>query len=136
MQGTILRSRYLDVPQAYERTISACEDLLEASQSRQIQKAYDLGADDPHPGMLKLISELRFYLPAVAAAKGLRFPRSLQVQEYHMDQVSQLTPRLKCQSLVSALIDFHRQTNPFEGAYHGLSSHTLDLGYLLRNLDP
>ncbi len=27
------------------------------------------------------------------------------------------------------------QTNPFEGAFHGVASHVLDLGYLLRNFD-
>jgi hypothetical protein len=83
-----MRSRYLDDPQAYDKTIFACEDLLGASKSRQIQNAYDLGADEPYPGMLTFISELRFYLPAIAAARGLRFSESIQVHEYHMDQVS------------------------------------------------
>ncbi|KZM18769.1 hypothetical protein ST47_g10009 [Ascochyta rabiei] len=111
--GTILRSQYLDDPQAYKKTMIACEDLLGASKSRQIQNAYDLGADEPYSGMLKFASELRFYLPVIAAAKGLRFSKNVQVQEYHMDQ-----------------------TNPFEGAFHGFASHVLDLGYLLRNFDP
>ncbi|KAH6615186.1 Alpha/Beta hydrolase protein [Boeremia exigua] len=107
--GTILRSRYLDIPQAFEKTILACDDLLEASQSRQIQEAYGLGADEKQP----------------AAARGLRFPGSVRVQEYHMDQ-----------SVAPTCVNCDRQTNPFEGNYHGFASHALDLGYLLRNFDP
>lgn len=34
------------------------------------------------------------------------------------------------------MINQARQTNPFDGAYQGLASHVLDLGYLLRNFDP
>lgn len=93
-QGTILRSRYLNDPEAREKTTSACNDILGTSISGQIRKAYDLDANDSYPGMLKFISELRFYLPVVAATKGHRFPESVQVQEYHMDQVS----RSACQS--------------------------------------
>ncbi|KAJ8117405.1 hypothetical protein OPT61_g1391 [Boeremia exigua] len=111
--GTILRSRYLDDPKAYEKTMLACDDFLDEEISCQIQKAYDLGATEPFTGMLKLISELRFYLPVIAAAKGLRFSKNVQVHEYHI-----------------------HQTNPFEGAFHGFASHVLDLGYLLRNFDP
>ncbi|KAJ4986321.1 para-nitrobenzyl esterase [Stagonosporopsis vannaccii] len=111
--GTILRSRYLDDPQAREKTLHACDKILGASMSCELQNLYDLSADEPYLGMLKFISELRFYLPVVAAARGLKFPESVQVQEYHMDQ-----------------------TNPFEGDFHGVASHALDVGYLLRNFDP
>lgn len=86
-----MQSRYLDDPKALEKTKLAAEDLLGEDLSRQIRVAYELDNADPYPGMLKLISELRFYLPVLAAAKGLRFPEGVQVKEYHMHQVSSST---------------------------------------------
>ncbi|KAM0276428.1 hypothetical protein ACHAQH_006780 [Verticillium albo-atrum] len=111
--GTILRSRYLDHADVKEKTIAACEDILGPAFAEQIRIAYSLDDDQAELGMLKFISEIRFYAPVLAAGKRFGLPENIKVRQYHMDQ-----------------------TNPFEGGLRGLASHALDIAYLLRNIEP
>ncbi|KAH7143498.1 Alpha/Beta hydrolase protein, partial [Dactylonectria macrodidyma] len=124
--GTILHSGYLDDPNAKDKTIAACNDILGITGARRIRATYSLDGDRADLGMLRLISDLRFHLPVIAAGKNLRYSESVKVREYHMDQFS---------SLEFLTIRAISQPNPFVGAYHGLASHVLDIAFLFRNVD-
>ncbi|KAF5002060.1 hypothetical protein FDECE_10739 [Fusarium decemcellulare] len=112
--GTVLRSRYLDKKGAKETTIAALEEFLTSSEILDIKRVYDLDGDETQQwsGMLRLITDLRFYLPVVAAGQHLRPAGSPEVYQYQM-----------------------HQSNPFPGINYGLASHELDVALLLQNFE-
>lgn len=115
--GLVLKTRLLDPPGALNRLREACAKYLTASESQRLLAAY--GLDGPLPEkqeserLLELVSELRFYLPALAAYRGW-----------------------KASSLPKCASRYHFHVpNPIDGAFKGLSSHELDVVLLLNNFE-
>ncbi|KAL6711805.1 hypothetical protein ACN47E_002848 [Coniothyrium glycines] len=116
LDGTVLKSRVLDHPQALDRLLSACAIRLSTSETQKLLAAYHL--DEAEPSQIEtadhlreLLSELRFYLPVLAAYQGWKSLQPAQrAGRYH----------------------FHIP-NPFDGDFKGIASHELDVAYLLGN---
>jgi carboxylesterase type B len=115
--GIILKARVLDRPDALERLKQACAKHLTASETQKLLVAYNLESSLPKKQeserLLELVSELRFYLPALAAYRGWKAASPLKrASRYH----------------------FH-VLNPIDGPFKGCSSHELDVAYLLNNFE-
>ncbi|KAF2025247.1 alpha/beta-hydrolase [Setomelanomma holmii] len=115
--GTVLKARILDQPNALDRLKIACNRCLTAIDTSRLLAAYELDSNlSPEQGRDKLLilaSELRFYYPTVAVMKGWTSttpPRKATHYHFHVP-------------------------NPFEGAYKGIASHELDVAFLLQNFN-
>jgi carboxylesterase type B len=115
--GTVLKARILDQPDALSRLKAACSQYLTASETNTLLAAYKLDGQ-PSPerqqDMLRaLASELRFYYPTLAVHNGWKSTSPpKQAARYHV-----------------------HVPNPFDGAYKGLASHELDVAFLLQNFN-
>ncbi|KAF2253201.1 para-nitrobenzyl esterase [Trematosphaeria pertusa] len=114
--GTCLKTRILDNPKAFALLKSLCDRHLTSSETANLLSAYNLpapSAEQEKHTLLELASELRFYLPTLAVHVGWKnvSPPKL-ARRYH----------------------FH-VPNPVEGAFKGLSSHELDVTFLLQNFN-
>jgi carboxylesterase type B len=116
--GTVLKARILDHPQVLDRLKQACATYLSASETHDLLSAYHLDGtsskkEDSIDVLRELVSELRFYLPTLAAHRGWKAcSPAKRASRYH----------------------FHIP-NPIEGDFKGLSSHELDVAYLLQNFN-
>lgn len=116
--GTILKARILDHPQVLGQLKQACTAYLTPSETQRLLSAYGLEDADSSQGavatrLLELASELRFYLPVLAAHGGWKSSTSVrQTHRYH----------------------FHI-LNPIKGEFTGIASHELDVAYLLQNFN-
>jgi carboxylesterase type B len=115
--GLVLKTRVLDHPEVLTRLKKACEKHLSSSQTHKLLAAYNLESPlakkDEEDRLRELVSELRFYLPALAAYQGWRScspPKRASRYHFHVP-------------------------NPIEGPCKGLASHELDVAYLLQNYD-
>ncbi|KAL1603825.1 hypothetical protein SLS60_005416 [Paraconiothyrium brasiliense] len=112
--GTVLHSRVLVLPSAFDNLKAACAKHLTTSETTALLSAYSLPAsnvDVERRSMNELISDLRFYIPILAAQSGWRSTHSSErTFRYH----------------------FH-VNNPVEGEFTGLASHELDVALLLGN---
>ncbi|KAF2179719.1 alpha/beta-hydrolase [Zopfia rhizophila CBS 207.26] len=112
--GTVLKARILDDPNAIPTLHSLCKEMLLPSETESLLTAYYLRLHDSseakRDGLLALASELRFHLPALQVAKGWKGRG--KVRRYH----------------------FHAQ-NPIKGMFKGLASHELDVALLLQNFN-
>ncbi|ORY08185.1 Alpha/Beta hydrolase protein [Clohesyomyces aquaticus] len=118
--GTVLKARILDNPSSLPTLHTLCTQLLSPHESRALLSAYNLpplsSSSSPSPSslytsLLHLSTDLRFHLPTLYLS-----------QNYNNRQ----TPSTKC-----SRYHFHA-TNPFRGAFSGLSSHELDVAVLLQ----
>ncbi|KAF2009823.1 para-nitrobenzyl esterase [Aaosphaeria arxii CBS 175.79] len=123
--GTVLKGRILDNPAALTRLQALCAQHLSKSEMAALFSAYNIPTQSSSswsppkdsrelPQALRnLASELRFYLPALTVHSGWKahHPHG-RVGRYH----------------------FHLQ-NPINGTFHGLSSHELDVAFLLQNFN-
>ncbi|KAF2850786.1 para-nitrobenzyl esterase [Plenodomus tracheiphilus IPT5] len=115
--GIVLKARVLDHPQVLTRLKEACDTYLSPTETSALLAAYKLDgemtAKEQADRLRELVSELRFYLPALAAYRGWKDTvPSGHASRYH----------------------FHI-ANPFEGPFKGLASHELDVAYLLQNFN-
>jgi carboxylesterase type B len=115
--GLVLKTRILDHPEVLTRLKKACETHLSSSQTHQLFAAYDLESaltkKDEEDRLRELVSELRFYLPVLAAWRGWKAcspPKRASRYHFHVP-------------------------NPIEGPFKGLASHELDVAFLLQNYD-
>ncbi|XPS93390.1 hypothetical protein M3J09_002747 [Ascochyta lentis] len=113
--GTIVKAKILDRPDAFDRLQLACQKHLQPSETDSLLSAYKLSgtasADELRNGMCLIFSELRFYLPSLTALQGWGSSSPpKRASRYH----------------------FH-VPNPFEGRFKGLASHEIDVVYLLQN---
>lgn len=115
--GMVLKARILDHPQALDLLKQACATYLSPPETKSLLAAYHL--DEPlskkeeYTRILEAASELRFYLPALAVYKGWKAtspPRRASRYHFHVP-------------------------NPVDGIAKGLSSHELDVVYLLQNFN-
>jgi carboxylesterase type B len=116
--GLVVMKRLLDQPDDYGCLKKACHTHLTPSETHQLLKAYRLEGEfskkEKEDRMLTLASELRFYLPALAAYRGWQArspPRPTSRYHFHVP-------------------------DPIDGPYKGLAAHELDVAYLLQNFDP
>ncbi|KAF2830959.1 alpha/beta-hydrolase [Ophiobolus disseminans] len=115
--GTVLKGRILDHPDALNRLKASCNRYLTNADTERLLSAYKLDnslSPKQEKDMLRcLVSELRFYAPARAVHKGWKSTSPLKkAGRYH----------------------FH-VLNPFEGDFEGISSHELDVTFLLQNFN-
>ncbi|PSN63436.1 alpha/beta-hydrolase [Corynespora cassiicola Philippines] len=113
--GTVLKARILDDPRALERLKAACAKHLTPSETDTLLSAYGLvspsSPEHQYQSILALTSEMRFYLPALAAHSGWKSSAVAKpAHRYH----------------------FHI-SNPVEGPFKDLSSHEFDVACLLQN---
>jgi carboxylesterase type B len=115
--GLVLKTRVLDHPEVLSRLKKACEKHLIPSETHQLLAAYNLNSalckKDEEDRLRELVSELRFYLPVLAACRGWKActpPKSASRYHFHVP-------------------------NPMEGQFKGLASHELDVAFLLQNYD-
>jgi carboxylesterase type B len=115
--GTIYKARILDHPQVLDRLKAACGKYLSDAETERLLTAYEVDTSDSpeqkENALRVLVSELRFYLPTRTVYKGWR---------------STSPPRL------ASKYHFHI-SNPFEGSWKDMSSHELDVTYLLQNFN-
>ncbi|KAI4673219.1 uncharacterized protein J4E88_008831 [Alternaria novae-zelandiae] len=114
----ILKGRLLDQPNSFGRLLKACETHLSPLETLGLLQVYRLDGNVSKEvqgeRLLVLASELRFYLPALAAYRGWKaLSPSRPASRYH----------------------FH-VPNPIDGPFKGLAAHELDVAYLLQNFDP
>ena len=116
--GLIVIGRLLAQPDSHGRLRKACQTHLSPAETHELLKAYRLDGESPKKDkedrMLILGSELRFYLPALAAYRGWKAcspPRPASRYHFHVP-------------------------NPIDGPHKGLAAHELDVAYLLQNFDP
>ncbi|KAL5414503.1 hypothetical protein PMIN03_003204 [Paraphaeosphaeria minitans] len=112
--GTVLHGRVLSLPNAFENLKASCARHLTESETNTLLSAYNLPASTPEQErriLNELISDLRFYIPTLAAHSGWRsaFPYDCS-SRYH----------------------FH-VPNPVEGEFKDLASHEFDVALLLQN---
>ncbi|KAK7191621.1 carboxylesterase [Paraphaeosphaeria sporulosa] len=112
--GTILHGRVLALPNAFENLNASCAKHLTESETNTLLAAYSLPASTPEQerrSLIDLISDLRFYIPTLAAHSGWKsaFPAERSFR-YH----------------------FH-VPNPVKGEFTGLASHEFDVALLLQN---
>ncbi|USP77107.1 uncharacterized protein yc1106_04381 [Curvularia clavata] len=115
--GLVLKTRVLDPPGVLDRLRAACVKYLTASESQRLLAAYSLDGPSPKKQeserLLELVSELRFYLPALVAYRGWKASSPpKRASRYH----------------------FH-VPNPIDGPFKGLASHELDVVLLLNNFE-
>jgi carboxylesterase type B len=116
--GLIMMRRLLVYSDSLGRLRKACEINLSPSETHQLLKMYHLDTElsekEIEERSLTVASELRFYLPALAAYRGWKAcSPSKPASQYH----------------------FH-VPNPIPGPFKGLAAHELDVSYLLQNFDP
>ncbi|CAG5173460.1 uncharacterized protein ALTATR162_LOCUS7632 [Alternaria atra] len=116
--GLVIKGRLIDQPDSYGGLKKACQTHLSPSETHQLLSAYHLDGEfskkEKEDRMLILGSELRFYLPALAAYRGWKAcspPRPASRYHFHVP-------------------------NPIDGPHKGLAAHELDVAYLLQNFDP
>ncbi|KAF2634921.1 alpha/beta-hydrolase [Massarina eburnea CBS 473.64] len=114
--GTVLKGRILDNPNTFASLKTRCAEYLTSSDTATLFTAYNLPAVTPEQqqrNLLKLVSELRFYLPTLTIHLGWkkRLP-STYCRRYH----------------------FH-VPNSIQGAFVGIASHEFDVACLLRNFE-
>jgi carboxylesterase type B len=113
--GTILKARILDQPHVHDRLRKACAKYLTPNETQCLLSAYqldhDLSPKKNWEALLSLASELRFYDPARRVHDGWKAAKK-NASRYHFHVV-----------------------NPFEGDYKGISSHELDVAFLLQNFN-
>ena len=114
----ILKGRLLDQPNSFGRLLKACETHLSPLETLGLLQAYlidgNVSKEVRGERLLVLASELRFYLPALAAYRGweaLSPPRPASRYHFHVP-------------------------NPIDGPFKGLAAHELDVAYLFQNFDP
>ncbi|KAF2270507.1 alpha/beta-hydrolase [Lojkania enalia] len=115
--GTVLKARILDDPNALTRLYNICNSDLTPSETQKILAAYNLtknsSSEERNRGLLLLASELRFYLPALCVHRGWRSSIPAKCShKYH----------------------FHIP-NPVLGPFKGISSHELDVAFLFQNFN-
>ncbi|KAF1942622.1 para-nitrobenzyl esterase [Clathrospora elynae] len=115
--GIILKARILDHPDVLARLKKACEMNLSPSETQRLMAAYSLlgtqSEEEEANNLCELASELRFYLPALAAYRGWKAcspPKRASRYHFHIP-------------------------NPIYGLAKGLASHELDVAYLLQNFN-
>ncbi|KAI2477097.1 PnbA Carboxylesterase type B [Pyrenophora tritici-repentis] len=115
--GLVLKSRILDHTDRITRLKNACNAHLTHSETQDLLSAYGLThplpKEEEGTRLLELVSELRFYLPALTAYQGWKAcspPKRASRYHFHVP-------------------------NPIEGPFKGLASHELDLAFLLQNFD-
>jgi len=113
--ATVLKARILDHPRVRENLRNACAKYLTEAETQRLLAVYGLdlklSEDEEKATLLILASELRFYLPSLLAQKGwLSTSPPKSAHRYH----------------------FHA-LNPLAGNFTGLSSHELDVAFLLQN---
>ncbi|KAF2442234.1 alpha/beta-hydrolase [Karstenula rhodostoma CBS 690.94] len=112
--GTILHGRVLTLPKAFENLEASCAQHLTESETTTLFSTYNLPAstrEPQHRSLNELISDLRFYLPTLAAHSGWKFAFPTErSSRYH----------------------FH-VPNPVKGEFTDLASHELDVALLLQN---
>jgi hypothetical protein len=114
LQGTILHGRVLALPNVFESLKASCTKHLTESETNTLFSAYNLPAPTPEQerrSLNELLSDLRFYIPTLAAHAGWKaaFPAERSFR-YH----------------------FH-VPNPVRGEFTDLASHELDVALLLQN---
>jgi carboxylesterase type B len=114
LQGTILHSRVLVLPNVFENLKTSCTKHLTESETTALFSAYNLPASTPEQerrSLNELISDLRFYVPTLAAHGGWKAAFTAERSfRYH----------------------FH-VPNPVKGEFTDLASHELDVALLLQN---
>ncbi|CAO2656928.1 Nn.00g057310.m01.CDS01 [Neocucurbitaria sp. VM-36] len=115
--GIVLKARILDHSEAFKQLKKACEMHLSPSESQRLVAAYHLDGnptrEEEADRLREMVSELRFYLPSLAAYRGWKATSpSKRPSRYH----------------------FH-VPNPVAGQFKGLASHELDVAYLLQNFN-
>ncbi|EUC50880.1 hypothetical protein COCMIDRAFT_80737 [Bipolaris oryzae ATCC 44560] len=115
--GTVLKGRVLDPPNALGRLKQACAKYLTASETQRLLAAYKLERPLPKEQeaerLLDLVGDLRFHLAALSAYRGWKDaspPRRASRYHFHVP-------------------------NPIDGPFKGLSSHELDVAYLFNNFE-
>ncbi|CAE7000878.1 PnbA [Pyrenophora teres f. teres] len=115
--GLVLKSRILDLPDRTTRLEKACNLHLTHSETQALLSAYglthSLPKEEETQRLLELVSELRFYLPALTAYQGWKAcspPKRASRYHFHVP-------------------------SPIDGAFKGLASHELDVAFLLQNYD-
>lgn len=115
--GTVLKGRILDPPDALGRLKQACSKYLTASETQSLLAVYNLERPLPKKQeaerLLELVGDLRFHLAALSAYRGWKAaspPRRASRYHFHVP-------------------------NPIDGPFKGLSSHELDVAYLLNNFE-
>ncbi|KAJ4345623.1 uncharacterized protein N0V89_011757 [Didymosphaeria variabile] len=112
--GTVLHSRVLALPNAFDKLKASCAQHLTTSETTALLSAYSLPASTPQLELRtlnELISDLRFYIPILAVHSGWRSTRPSECSfRYH----------------------FH-VANPVKGEFTGLASHEFDVALLLGN---
>lgn len=113
--GTVLKGRILDNPQALTLLKTCCDVYLTPSETHGLLAAFNLNGtpskEDEANRLRELVSELRFYLPALAVFRGWKATSPpKRASRYH----------------------FHIP-NPVDGAFKGLASHESDVAFLLQN---
>ncbi|KAF1840542.1 para-nitrobenzyl esterase [Cucurbitaria berberidis CBS 394.84] len=115
--GMVLKARILDHPDALARLKVACKMHLSPSETQRLLAAYNLqntpSKEEEMDRLREIASELRFYLPSLAAYRGWKATSPpKRASRYH----------------------FH-VPNPVDGLCKGLASHELDVAYLLQNFN-
>ncbi|KAH7399494.1 para-nitrobenzyl esterase [Pyrenochaeta sp. MPI-SDFR-AT-0127] len=115
--GTVLKARILDHPQALALLKTCCDAYLTPSETYRLLSAFKLDGtpskDDEADRLRELASELRFYLPVLAVSRGWKATSPpKRASRYH----------------------FHIP-NPVDGSFKGLASHESDVAYLLQNFN-
>jgi hypothetical protein len=90
VQGTILKSRFLDDPKAIERFSIATDELLNSAEKEKLVSTYGLKSSDAetrYSGLLQLTSDLRFYLGVLKVAEGWSAHPTGKACRYHFHQV-------------------------------------------------
>lgn len=113
-QGTILHGRVLALPTVWDHLKDACTQHLSESETTNLLSAYKLPSSSPEQqarSLNELISDLRFYIPTIAAQSGWKsaFAADRSFRYY-----------------------FHAP-NTVEGEFTNLASHELDVAFLLQN---
>ncbi|KAF1832948.1 para-nitrobenzyl esterase [Decorospora gaudefroyi] len=113
--GLVLKARVLDHPEVLTRLKKACKTHLSPSETHQLLAAYNLlesqSKEEESDGLRALVSELRFYLPVLAAYNGWKAcspPKRTSRYHFHVP-------------------------NPIDGPAKGFASHELDVAYLFQN---
>ncbi|KAF2467476.1 para-nitrobenzyl esterase [Lindgomyces ingoldianus] len=120
--GTVLKARILDNPKSLPTLYALCKQHLSPSETHSLLSAYNLlptsSLSSQKRGLLTLCTELRFYLPSLCVHTGWKaFP----------------FPSPSSPSVAKSYRYHFHATNPFPGPFHGLSSHELDVAFLLQN---
>ncbi|KAK0105613.1 hypothetical protein ONS95_004143 [Cadophora gregata] len=109
--GTVLKARIMDNPDIMTRLHNSLAASLSAEEGKQLLDSYGLSGtltpEKQYAGLQQLSSDLRFYFPVLKTVEGWERENCFR---YH----------------------FHQQ-NIVTGPFKNLSSHELDVAYLLQN---